>query len=77
MKKRKLKTLDLILLLMGVFLLLFTVTMIVLWVTTGGVPDTLIGCVFGACIGEAGITGMITNTKNKQAGNPAESEDKL
>jgi len=46
-----------------VFLLLFTVAMIVVFCMTGSTPDVLIGAVFAACVGEYSICGMIKKTK--------------
>lgn len=46
-----------------VFLLLFTIAMIVVFCMTGSTPDVLIGAVFAACVGEYSICGMIKKTK--------------
>ena len=43
------KTMDLILVIVAVLLIAFTVCMIVMYATTGGIPDTLGTCVFSAC----------------------------
>ena len=59
------KTMDVILVLIGVFLLIFTVTMIVVFVFCGTVPDTLITCVFAALGGECGVMGWIKTAKEK------------
>ena len=66
MKKRKLKTMDLILVLIFLTLVVFTVEMIHLFRVFGAVPDTLITCVFAALAGECGIMGWIRTTKDKQ-----------
>ena len=58
-------TMNVILALMGVFLLAFIVTMVVVFVRQGAVPDTLIGGVFALCGGECGIMGWIKNQKEK------------
>ncbi len=66
MQKRKMmKTMDKILIFIGVFLLIFTSVMIFIYYKTGGVPDTLIVSIFGICGGEAGIMGWIKTTKDK------------
>jgi hypothetical protein len=63
--KQKLGTMDLILLVIGIFLALFTVAMIVIHCITGSTPDTLITCVFGICGVEGGVMGWIKTSKNK------------
>ena len=63
--KQKLGTMDLILLVNGIFLALFTVAMIVIHCITGSTPDTLITCVFGICGVEGGVMGWIKTSKNK------------
>lgn len=63
--KNKLGTMDLILLLIGVFLAVFTSVMIVIFCITGSTPDTLITCVFGICGVEGGVMGWIKTSKNK------------
>lgn len=63
--KKKLGTMDLILLVIGIFLALFTAAMIVIHCITGSTPDTLITCVFGICGVEGGVMGWIKTSKNK------------
>lgn len=63
--KQKLGTMDLILLVIGIFLALFTTAMIVIHCITGSTPDTLITCVFGICGIEGGVMGWIKTSKNK------------
>ena len=63
--ERKLKTMNIILILLGITALIFTIVMIYLYVTTGGIPDTLCTCFFLACTGEAGFMGMIQRSKEK------------
>lgn len=65
-KKTKLGTMDLILLLLGIFLALFTTAMIVIHCITGSTPDTLITCVFGICGVEGGVMGWIKTVKMKK-----------
>lgn len=43
----------------------FTVTMIVLYILTGGVPDTLVTAFFAFAGGEAGCLGLIKYSDNK------------
>lgn len=49
----------------GIFLIIFVITMIIVFCVVGDIPDTLVGCVFGACTGEFGILGWIKTTKEK------------
>jgi len=64
-KKKRPKTMDVILIIVGVSLLLFTLEMINLYKIYGGVPDTLVSCVFACLGGECGIMGWIKTTKDK------------
>lgn len=59
-------TMDLILLIIGIFLLAFTVVMLVLYVLTGATPDTLCTCVFTTLGGECGAMAWIKTAKEKQ-----------
>lgn len=59
------KTMNLILIIIGVCLGAFTLEMIHLFYLYQTVPDTLITCVFAALGGECGIMGWIKTTKDK------------
>ena len=59
------KTMDVILVILGVFLLAFVAVMIYLYRVTGGIPDTLVTCVFAICGCECGVMGWIKNYKEK------------
>ena len=48
-----------------VFLLIFTITMIVLYCVFQSVPDALIAAVYGFCGGECGFLALIKNCKTK------------
>ncbi len=74
MKKRK--TMDVILIGLAVFLLIFIVVMLILYYLTGGIPDTLCTCVFGICGGECGVMGWIRTTKDKQIDRRNQLEDR-
>lgn len=68
MRKKEKKddsTMDLILLVIGIFLSVFTAAMTVIHCITGSTPDTLITCVFGICGVEGGVMGWIKTSKNK------------
>ena len=49
-----------------IFLSLFTVAMIIVFILTGSTPDALIVAVFGACMGEYSICGMIKKVKERE-----------
>ena len=51
---------------MFIFLSIFTIAMIVIFLLTGSTPDTLILAVFGACMGEYSICGIIKKAKEKE-----------
>ena len=59
----KKKTMDIILIIIGLTTLLFTLTMIWIYLLTGGIPDTLCTCFFVACTGECGFMGWIKAAK--------------
>lgn len=59
------KTMDIILILVGVAVVIFTVIMIWLYLITGAIPDTLCTCFFVACTGECGFMGWIKTAKTR------------
>lgn len=73
-KKKRIGTMDLILLLVFICLVIFTVTMIRLQVY-GSVPDTLVTCVFATLGGECGILGWIKTNKDKRQDRRWQRED--
>lgn len=73
---KKLGTMDVILALVGVAVVLFTVVMIVLYVTTGGIPDTLCTCFYSLCGGECGIMGVIKTFKVRNQSREWQEEDR-
>ena len=74
--KKNVRTMDVILAVIAVFLLLFIVVMIWLYYQTGAIPDTLCTCVFAACGGECGVMGWIKTTKERQRERSFELEDR-
>lgn len=64
-KKKKLGAMDVVLISLGIFLLLFTAAMVAIFCVRGAVPDTLITCVFAALGGECGAMAWIKTTKDK------------
>ena len=70
-KKRSLvKTMDKILLIIGIFLFVYITTMIVIYCITGSYPETMTHDIIYGCLGEGGIMGVIkiinTIFKNKK-----------
>ena len=61
--KDKERTMDKILILVGISVVIFTGIMIYLYLITGGIPDTLCTCFFVACTGECGFMGWIKSAK--------------
>lgn len=76
-KKKSVRTMDIILAVIAVFLLLFIVVMVWLYYQTGAIPDTLCTCVFAACGGECGVMGWIKTTKERQRERSFELEDRV
>ena len=74
-KKKRIGTMDLILLLVFICLVIFTVTMIRLFLVYGSVPDTLVTCVFATLCGECGILGWIKTNKDKRQDRRWQRED--
>lgn len=69
------KTMDIILIIVGVAILIFTIIMIWLYLVTGGIPDTLVTCFFAACTGECGFMGWIKTAKTRNQEREWEKED--
>lgn len=67
---------DVVLIVIGIFLAIFTSLMIVIFCFFQSTPDTLIGCVFAATASECGIMGWIKNNKEKQETRKWELEDR-
>ena len=61
-------TMDIILALMGVAILTFTVTMIILFCVYQSVPDTLVNCFFACCGSEGGFMAVIMVAKKLKEG---------
>lgn len=66
---------DIVLIIVGVSLLLFTLCMIYLFAIYGSIPDTLCTCVFAALGGECGIMGWIKTNKDKRQSREWQLED--
>ncbi len=76
MEKKKLKTMDLILIIVGIATVAFIVTMVILYARTGGIPDTLCTCFFAVIGGECGIMGWIRTSKERHRDRQYELEDR-
>lgn len=72
--KKRIKTMDIILIVVAVTLLVFTVTMIMIFRETGMIPDTLVTCVFAALGGECGAMAWIKTTKERNKEREYEKE---
>lgn len=75
-KKKQVRTMDVVLVVMSVFLLVFILILLWLYYQTGGIPDTLCTCVFAACGGECGVMGWIKTTKDRFRERQYELEDR-
>ena len=65
--KKKMGTMDKVLILEGVILVAYTVAALAVFWHTGGEPSTLTACVFGVCGLENGVMGWIKTNKDKAA----------
>ena len=74
--RKKLKTMDIILVVMAVLLVAFTLKMILVFEQTGAIPHTLCTCVFAALGGECGVMGWIKTTKDKLTDRKWQIEDR-
>lgn len=72
-EKKKMGTMDKVLVLEGVILVIYTAAALAVFWHTGGEPSTLTACVFGVCGFENGVMGWIKTTKEKQAAAAARS----
>lgn len=75
LSRKGIGAMNFILAIVGVTLICFTVAMIQIYRETGGVPDTLITCVFTVCGGECGVMGWIKTTKDRNQARQWQQED--
>lgn len=75
--RQKKHAMDVILLVMAIFIVVFVGTMMWLYYSTGGIPDTLCTCVFAICGGECGVMGWIKTTKERTQERKYEIEDRM
>ena len=76
-KRKKRSTLDKVLLFCAISILVFTITMIVLFCIYQSVPDTLIVSFFGVFTGEGCICWRIWNRKKGILGSKNDEKDDL
>lgn len=75
-KKKRLGTMDIILMVVGALLIIFTIEMIREFRLYGSIPDTLCTCVFAALGGECGVMGWIKTTKDRHRERGYELDDR-
>ena len=63
---KKIRTMDVILVVVAVLLIAFTIEMIKIFRETGMIPDTLCTCVFAALGGECGAMAWIKTNKERR-----------
>ena len=74
--KKKMGTMDKVLILEGVILVAYTAADLAVYWHTGNEPATLTACVFGVCGFENGVMGWIKTTKEKVRDRRWEQEDR-
>lgn len=72
---KKMKTTNKVLIFLFAVLTVFTIAMIITFNRMNSVPDTLITCVFAACLGEFSVLGVIKTSKIKHGNDDDEQED--
>ena len=72
---KKIRTMDVILVVIAIALTAFTLEMIVIFKETGTIPDTLCTCVFAALGGECGAMAWIKTTKDRHKDRQWQRED--
>lgn len=75
-RENSLGVMDVVLIVVGISLFAFTIAMVKIYQECGGVPDTLVTCVFATLGGECGIMGWIKTTKERNKERRWEKEDK-
>jgi len=71
---KKIKTTDLVLVLIAVLTILFVIVNLILFDLHETIPNTLVTCWFSAVVGEFGILGWIKTSKLKQQEQDREKE---
>ena len=73
---KKIRTMDVILVVIAVALVAFTIEMIKIFRETGMIPDTLCTCVFASLGGECGAMAWIKTSKERRRERKWELEDR-
>lgn len=76
LEKQGIGVMNIILIIVGICLFLFTIEMIRTFRDCGAVPDTLITCVYAALGGECGIMGWIKTSKERYRDRTWEVQDR-
>ena len=74
--KKKMGTMNIVLIILAIFILIFVGVMLWMYYRTGGIPDTLCTCVFAICGGECGVMGWIKTNKERYRDRQFELEDR-
>ena len=75
-QKKSPGVMNIILIIVGICLLLFTIAMIFTFREYGAIPDTLVTCVFATLGGECGVMGWIKTSKDRRREREWEVEDR-
>ena len=62
-RRKKTHTMDIVLILLGISIVMFTITMIVIFCVFQSIPDTLVQCFFACCGSEGGFMAVIMVAK--------------
>ena len=75
-EKKKMGTMNIVLIIVLIIAVLFTGIMIYLFATVGSIPDTLVTCVFAVLGGECGVLGWIKTAKERAQDRKWQKEDR-
>lgn len=67
-KRKQSGTMDIILIILGIAILVFTITMIVIFCAYQSIPDELVRCFFACCGSEGGFMAVIMVAKKLREG---------
>ena len=68
-RRKKTHTMDIVLILLGISIVMFTITMIVIFCVFQNIPDTLVQCFFACCGSESGFMAVIMVAKKFKENN--------
>ena len=75
-QQKSIGMMDIVLIIVGIALVVFTAIMIWLFCAYGTIPDTLVTCVFATLGGECGVLGWIKTTKERNKERKWELQDR-